>query len=91
MAHSWSGNLVSCKSWEHFWLNEGLTKFLEDEMLRRIEGDDKYFLKIKQENDELIATINKFGLNNAYTMLNTKLRHNDPDDAFSIIPYVKGS
>lgn len=23
IAHSWTGNLVSCASWEHFWLNEG--------------------------------------------------------------------
>lgn len=23
LSHSWSGNLVSNASWEHFWLNEG--------------------------------------------------------------------
>jgi leukotriene-A4 hydrolase len=23
IAHSWSGNLVGCINWEHFWLNEG--------------------------------------------------------------------
>lgn len=23
IAHSWTGNLVSCSTWEHFWLNEG--------------------------------------------------------------------
>jgi leukotriene-A4 hydrolase len=27
LAHSWSGNLVGCASWEHFWLNEGLVSF----------------------------------------------------------------
>ena len=27
--HSWSGNLVSCKNWSMFWLNEGLTMFIE--------------------------------------------------------------
>ncbi|KAJ2986260.1 hypothetical protein NUW58_g5113 [Xylaria curta] len=29
LAHSWSGNLVGCASWEHFWLNEGWTTYLE--------------------------------------------------------------
>jgi leukotriene-A4 hydrolase len=29
LSHSWSGNLVSNASWEHFWLNEGWTTYLE--------------------------------------------------------------
>lgn len=29
LAHSWSGNLVTSASWEHFWLNEGWTVYLE--------------------------------------------------------------
>jgi aminopeptidase N len=28
LAHQWWGNLVTCKSWEHFWLNEGITTFM---------------------------------------------------------------
>lgn len=27
--HSWTGNLVTNKNFEHFWLNEGFTVFLE--------------------------------------------------------------
>lgn len=29
IAHSWTGNLVTNKNFEHFWLNEGFTTFLE--------------------------------------------------------------
>lgn len=29
IAHSWSGNLVTCKDWENLWLNEGFTVFEE--------------------------------------------------------------
>jgi leukotriene-A4 hydrolase len=29
IAHSWTGNLVTNKSFEHFWLNEGFTVFVE--------------------------------------------------------------
>jgi leukotriene-A4 hydrolase len=29
IAHSWCGNLVTNRTWEHFWMNEGFTVFLE--------------------------------------------------------------
>jgi aminopeptidase N len=28
LAHIWWGNLVTCKNWDHFWLNEGITSFM---------------------------------------------------------------
>lgn len=28
MAHQWWGNLVTCESWQHFWLNEGMAVFM---------------------------------------------------------------
>lgn len=28
LAHQWWGNLLTCKSWQHFWLNEGIAVFM---------------------------------------------------------------
>lgn len=42
MAHSWSGNLVSCKNWVHFFLNEGLTVFIEHKVNEKISGRDMF-------------------------------------------------
>jgi len=34
-----TGNLVTNRSWEHFWLNEGWTVFLERKILGRLYGE----------------------------------------------------
>jgi len=34
IAHSWTGNLVTCMNWDNFWLNEGLTIFLERKLAK---------------------------------------------------------
>lgn len=36
IAHSWTGNLVTNKNFEHFWLNEGFTVFIERKILGRL-------------------------------------------------------
>ena len=45
MVHSWSGNLITCENWECYWLNEGLTKFLEREAIRALYGEEIYELE----------------------------------------------
>lgn len=42
-AHSWSGNLVTNETWEHFWLNEGWTIFLQRKIMTKIHKDEKFF------------------------------------------------
>jgi leukotriene-A4 hydrolase len=39
LAHSWSGNLVSNGSWEHFWLNEGWTVYIERRLQAAVHGE----------------------------------------------------
>jgi len=40
MAHSWTGNTVTCADWANFWLNEGFTVFAERRASTAIEGLD---------------------------------------------------
>ena len=39
IAHSWMGNLVTTVSWEHFWLNEGFTVFIERKITSKRSGE----------------------------------------------------
>ena len=88
-AHSWSGNLVTNETWEHFWLNEGWTIFLQRKIMTKIHGDEKFFdfdaiggWKDLKESVGLMP--------DKYTKLIPELGDDDPDDAFSSVPYEKG-
>lgn len=39
ITHSWTGNLVTNVNFEHFWLNEGFTRFIEDKIMGRLHGE----------------------------------------------------
>jgi leukotriene-A4 hydrolase len=40
IAHSWTGNTVTCQNWESFWLNEGFTVFIERKVSGELHGED---------------------------------------------------
>jgi aminopeptidase N len=41
LAHSWSGNLVTNKTWRDGWLNEGWTSYLEYRLMQVIYDEDR--------------------------------------------------
>ena len=45
IAHSWTGNDVTCKNWENFWINEGFTVFEERKVSGKLHGAD--FAKVE--------------------------------------------
>jgi leukotriene-A4 hydrolase len=91
LSHSWSGNLVSNCSWEHFWLNEGWTTYLERRIQAAVHGSDAWrdFSAIIGWK-ALTDSINQFGDDHEFTKLVVDLKGKDPDDAFSSVPYEKG-
>lgn len=90
LAHSWSGNLVSNASWEHFWLNEGWTVYLERRIQMAIHGDSFRDFSSIIGWKALTDSITMFGEDHEFTKLVIDLKGKDPDDAFSSIPYEKG-
>ncbi|OBA21609.1 leukotriene A-4 hydrol [Metschnikowia bicuspidata var. bicuspidata NRRL YB-4993] len=92
LAHSWSGNLVTNCSWEHFWLNEGWTVYLERRIQGSIHGESfRHFGAIIGWSD-LENSIRAMGdsATRYSTLVQNQKDRGDPDDAFSTVPYEKG-
>lgn len=92
IAHSWTGNLVTNKNFEHFWLNEGFTVFTERKIVGRMRGEPaRHFSAIMRFKELKYSICEVQGEDHPYTSLVPDLSGVDPDDAFSVVPYEKGS
>jgi leukotriene-A4 hydrolase len=91
LAHSWTGNLVTNATMEHFWLNEGFTTWAERRILTALHGEDVGVLAWAVGQQALDASVARFGVDSPLTRLRLQLQGIDPDDAFSSIPYEKGA
>ena len=49
LAHSWFGNLVTCKNWAELWLNEGFATFMEAAYRERAFGRAAYIAKVRSD------------------------------------------
>ncbi len=88
--HSWSGNLVTNLNWEHFWLNEGFTKFIERKVIGRLRGEPVRELLAHVGYAELKDNIRLVGETSHLTSLSPRLKGLSPNDAYTRVPYEKG-
>lgn len=93
LAHSWSGNLVTNRTWNDFWLNEGFTVYFEERIMEEMYG---------KEVSDILASIEQYDLENEIERINTskfpndsrlflELKKRNPDEAMTAIAYVKGA
>jgi leukotriene-A4 hydrolase len=90
IAHSWTGNDVTCRNWEHFWLNEGFTVFEERKVSAKLHGEEFAKVEALLGNFSMYAAMVNYGLNHPYSSLHPTLKGDNPDSSFSTIPYEKG-
>jgi len=90
MAHSWTGNTVTCANWDNFWLNEGFTVFLERMAISTIKGKDFAMVSAYIGAQTAYEEMQGYGYWNSYSSLHPNVRQDLPDNSFSEIPYEKG-
>ncbi|PAA93340.1 hypothetical protein BOX15_Mlig009299g2 [Macrostomum lignano] len=92
IAHSWTGNLVTNATWEDFWLNEGHTVYVERLVCEKLYGSpDRHLAMLEGWHALRDAVLVARKPDDPLTCLVPKLDGVDPDDAFSSVPYEKGS
>lgn len=90
IAHSWTGNLVTNRTWEHFWLNEGWTMFLERKITGKLRGEAYRHFDAQLGLNDLRDSVRHMTERGIDTALFPDLQNVHPDDAFSTVPYEKG-
>jgi aminopeptidase N len=86
LAHSWFGDMVTCKNWSELWLNEGFADFMEAASRERLYDRGSYIRKLKSDVDQFVAddAINR----NRHALVNKLAK---PDNSlFDITTYQKG-
>jgi aminopeptidase N len=88
LAHSWSGNLVTNRTWRDGWLNEGMTNYLESRLMEVLYGKER----VDEENvlgyKELLLNFDR--IIPERQALAPPFPSGDPDDFQGTIHYHKG-
>ncbi|XBH73967.1 hypothetical protein VPH35_100999 [Triticum aestivum] len=90
LAHSWTGNLITNKTNEDFWLNEGFTTYAERRIVEVVQGEERAALNSGIGWRGLNRMMERFKDNMEFTKLKPKMAGIDPDDVYSEVPYEKG-
>ncbi|MGI9035398.1 MAG: M1 family metallopeptidase [Pyrinomonadaceae bacterium] len=85
LAHSWFGDLVTCKNWSNLWLNEGFATYMEAAYREKTFGRADYLRQISEDAARAMA-FDSVGQSHAL------LRPNPPtdDSLFDTTTYQKG-
>ncbi|KAI0735797.1 peptidase family M1-domain-containing protein [Earliella scabrosa] len=92
MTHSWFGNGVTQANSTHFWLNEGWTTYIERLLLQLLHTPADRGFSFLIGSKALTDALKQYSSKPKYQRLVIDFEPGeDPDDAYSTIPYEKGA
>ena len=62
LVHQWFGDLVTCRTWNHIWLNEGLTTYFTDVFFEHYAGKDEFRMRRLEQNRRYGAGLKRMPL-----------------------------
>lgn len=89
LGHSWSGNLATCATWEHLWINEGLTTYLERRIVEAVYGPKVAKMERELGYQDLLEEMKELEPRDQALVVDLKARN--PDEALTGVPYEKGA
>ncbi|KAH9949467.1 hypothetical protein B0H21DRAFT_728077 [Amylocystis lapponica] len=92
LTHSWFGNGVTQAHSSHFWLNEGWTTYIERVLQQLLHSPEERWFSFLIGAKSLSDALKLYEDHPKYQRLLIDFeKGEDPDDAYSTIPYEKGA
>ena len=85
LAHQWFGDLVTCRDWQHVWLNEGFATYCEALYWEASRGKDEFHYYVMQTADDYF---DEAGSRYVRPIVTKVYKH--PDELFDRHTYEKG-
>jgi len=86
LAHQWFGDLVTCRDWQHIWLNESFATYFEALYWQNSRGEDEFNYYVMQLAEEYFDEVSK-----RYKRAIVTNVYKHPDDLFDRHTYEKGA
>ena len=86
LAHSWFGNLVTCRDWGELWLNEAFASFMETVWIEHDKGRDNALYEMYTNQQGYFQVWNQGYRRPMVTRL-----YSDPDGLFDAYVYPRGA
>ncbi len=84
-AHQWFGDLMTCRSWDQAWLNEGFATYFTALYEEHLYGPDEYAYQMMNNHNAVIGADKRERRPTVYN------RYNDPVDVFGVYIYSRGA